>query len=492
MKAYIVVNNLEDWPKRLPGVEVITAKSYITDSSYNNERYARVFNLCRSHRYQTAGYYVSLLAEARGHKPMPSVQTIQDLKNPSMTHFVSDDLEELIQHSFKSIKSDRFVLSIYFGKNIAQYHEKLCGHLFKQYQVPFLQAVFAKTKNKWVLQNITPLAPHEIPEAHRAFVLHMVQEYLSGKRVSVKNKQELRYDLAILYKPDTEQSPSNDKAIAKFVKAAESVGFQTEIITKDDYGRLAEFDALFIRETTSVNHHTYRFARRAHAEGLVVIDDPDSILKCTNKVYMGELLERHKIPTPKTLIVHKDNLDQIGNTLGFPCVLKQPDSAFSNGVTKIATEEELFKNVPQLLEKSDLLIAQEFVPTPFDWRVCVFEGQPLFACKYYMARRHWQIFERLHTGKVLTGKASILPIGLAPRKVVSMAVKAANLIGDGLYGVDLKEDKNRIVVIEINDNPSIDAGVEDRVLHDELYFKIMQGMMRRVENRKGIVWKQSH
>ena len=42
----------------------------------------------------------------------------------------------------------------------------------------------------------------------------------------------------------------------------------TEFITKDDYGRLAEFDALFIRETTSVNHHTYRFARTGGAEGL--------------------------------------------------------------------------------------------------------------------------------------------------------------------------------------------------------------------------------
>jgi glutathione synthase/RimK-type ligase-like ATP-grasp enzyme len=60
---------------------------------------------------------------------------------------------------------------------------------------------------------------------------------------------------------------------------------EPELIEKEDYGRLAEFDALFIRETTGVNHHTYRFARRAEAEGLVVVDDPQSILKCTNKVY---------------------------------------------------------------------------------------------------------------------------------------------------------------------------------------------------------------
>ncbi len=62
-------------------------------------------------------------------------------------------------------------------------------------------------------------------------------------------------------------------------------GSRTELITRDDSNRLSEFDALFIRETTSVDHHTNRIARKALAEGLVVIDDPESILRCSNKVY---------------------------------------------------------------------------------------------------------------------------------------------------------------------------------------------------------------
>jgi glutathione synthase/RimK-type ligase-like ATP-grasp enzyme len=73
-----------------------------------------------------------------------------------------------------------------------------------------------------------------------------------------------------------------------------------EYITRADIGRLPEFDALFIRDTTFANHYTYRFSRRATAEGLVVIDDPDSILKCNNKVYLAELLIRHNIPAPRT------------------------------------------------------------------------------------------------------------------------------------------------------------------------------------------------
>ena len=102
-----------------------------------------------------------------------------------------------------------------------------------------------------------------------------------------------------------------------------------------------EFDALFIRETTAVNHHTYRFARRAEREGLVVVDDPKSILRAANKVFLSELMDRHRIPQPKTMLIHRGNVKQIARELGFPCVLKQPDSQFSRGVIKVETEAEL-------------------------------------------------------------------------------------------------------------------------------------------------------
>ena len=129
--------------------------------------------------------------------------------------------------------------------------------------------------------------------------------------------------------------------------------------TADQPLRIAEFDALFIRETTRVNHHTYRFARRAATEGLVVIDDAESILKCANKVYLAELLTRNKIPIPRTLIVHRDNIDTVGPTLGFPCILKQPDAAFSQGVVKVDDEAALKEKVDEFLELSDLIENRE-------------------------------------------------------------------------------------------------------------------------------------
>ena len=68
--------------------------------------------------------------------------------------------------------------------------------------------------------------------------------------------------------------------------------------------------------------------------------------------------------------------------------------------------------------------------------------------------------------------------------VTDAALKAAAAIGDGLYGVDLKQVGSRNVVIEVNDNPSIDAGVEDAYLGDDLYRRIMSEFLRRMEKKR--------
>ena len=66
-------------------------------------------------------------------------------------------------------------------------------------------------------------------------------------------------------------------------------------------------------------------------------------------------------------------------------------------------------------------------------------------------------------------------------------MKMANLIGNGLYGVDIKEtDDGRILLIEINDNPNIDAGVEDKIAGNSLYETIMREFMDRVNKLKNL------
>jgi glutathione synthase/RimK-type ligase-like ATP-grasp enzyme len=74
-----------------------------------------------------------------------------------------------------------------------------------------------------------------------------------------------------------------------------------------------------------------------------------------------------------------------------------------------------------------------------------------------------------------------LPTFEVPRAVLQAALKATKGIGDGFYGVDVKQWGDKAFVIEVNDNPSIDAGVEDQYLGNELYSLIMQEFVRRME-----------
>lgn len=481
---FLVVDDPQAWTLDLPNVEVVSGFNYLNDARLSGVRSAKVFNLCRSYKYQSVGYYVSLLATARGHRAFPGLQAMQDLRTVSVVRSVSDELDKLIQKTLAPIQSDKFTLSVYFGHNVAKRYDRLALHLFNIFQAPLLRATFARVEGEWELRGIRPVPLSEIPRSHVPDIHHFAAEYLARAPRHVGRRKPQRYSLAILFDPEAPNPPSDDKAIERFERAATKLGFATEVIGKDDIGRLGEFDALFIRETTSVLHHTYRFARRAAAEDLTVIDDPLSILKCTNKVYQHEVLARHKIPTPPTYVVPRGGGDGVLAKVGLPCVLKQPDSAFSMGVHRATTKEEFDAILARLFEHSELVVVQGFIQSDFDWRIGVIDQKPLFACKYFMAPKHWQIQRQRDDGSMSYGKWETMPVELAPRKIVRTALAAANLIGDGLYGVDVKQVGSECYVMEINDNPNIESGVEDQILKDELYLRVMQVFANRIEARR--------
>jgi glutathione synthase/RimK-type ligase-like ATP-grasp enzyme len=469
-----------------PGVEVISARDYLLKSDYIRKRGIRVFNLCKTYKYQSIGYYVSLIALARGHKAFPDINTIQDLKAPHVIRVIAEDIESTIQRSLSHIQSDTFVLSIYFGKNVSKKYDWLSAQIYKLFQSPLLRVYFTYKASKWKIQNIQLISTKEIPEEHHNYVIRFATEYFSRKFHGLKRKPPAPYDLAILLNTSDQTPPSDKKAIEKFIRAGEKSGFNIEIIDKDDMHRIPEFDALFIRETTSVNHHTYRFAQRASAEGLVVIDDPESIIKCTNKVYLAELLKHFQIPAPRTVVVSRETIESSLGGMEFPLILKKPDSSYSQGVIKVDYADDYYEVVNSLLDKSELVIIQEFIPTDYDWRIGVLDGKPLFACRYFMAANHWQVInwnEEQKSPKHM-GDSETLHVDDVPVSVINTAVKASRHIGDGLYGVDIKVLGKKCYVIEVNDNPSIDSGLEDMVLKDVLYSKVMNTFFERVKRIK--------
>ena len=484
VKNIIVTDVSFDYIK-MANAQVVPAKDYITQDQYQNDKNLRVFNFCSNYTYQSVGYYVSLLAEARGHKVLPSVSTMQDIFSKSLARVFGQELKDQHFSDFDQEQKNKVVYQVILGCESTGRSTKLSKCLYKLFDAPFVEYTFIKS-DTWLLEKVRLMTIDEVRENEKIPFDNIVAFSLTKKVYSKRQLTNYQYSLAILVNPDEPHPPSDKTALEKFRLTGLANGFYVEFITKDDSHRINEFDALFIRKTTAVNDHTYQIARHAQAEGLVVIDDPWSILKCSNKFYLYERMKKTKVKMPSTRIISSCDFGQTDllTSLKFPLVVKQPDGAFSLGVFKVENETELIDTCVELLKSSEFVIIQEFVESEFDWRIGVMNNEVLFACKYYMAEGHWQIYNWRGQEDKISGNSETCNIDEVPDIVLETALEATLAIGSGLYGVDLKTVNNECYLIEVNDNPNIDSGIEDAILQDVLYDRIIRNIRSMVINKQ--------
>ncbi len=479
---HIVVDQLDDWRPYYPSSELVSAENYLSSPVTGPDSKTRVINLCSDYDYLGTGYYCSLLAEARGQRVIPSIRSINDLANHRYYRLYDNDLNRYLEKC-NVPEANKLQVKFFFGHSSLSDLEKLGRRLFELYPCPILVVDFS-LRNRWEIDSISPGKLTGLSEEEQTLFANAIEGYSRKIWRKPRSRKRFRFDLAILCNPKEDMPPSDSKAIKNFIRAGNELGLDVDVIGPHDYARLLEYDALFIRETTAIDHHTYRFAKRAESEGMVVLDDPDSILKCTNKVFLADLMAAHKIPTPKTRLLMRDKaLDyaELEQQFGYPAVLKIPDGSFSRGVVKVQNRAEMEKQCQTLFKESAILLCQEYVATDFDWRIGFLNNKPIYACQYFMARGHWQIYNHGSDGKTKSGGYETLPIHRVPKEVIKTASRAVKLIGDGLYGVDMKQLEDRNVIIEINDNPSIDSGIEDAWLGEDLYRTVMAEFLRRLE-----------
>jgi len=487
-RLVIVVEKASDWGSYYPSDNVVTAQDYLKEPIGSEGERTQVINLCRSYKYLGTGYYVSLLAEARGHKVIPSVRTINDLRRRSLYGLDIEDLNQKLAKFLPDGGRDTtdFSVLVYFGETASDSLEDIARQVFETFPGPILRIEFERDR-VWQIAAIKPTGLHTLSDAQEDAFAQALDKFSKKLWRKPRARRKFRFDLAMLADPADPLPPSNKRALKAFVEAGAELGIDVDTIARNDYTRLAEYDGLFIRETTALDNHTYRFANKAEKEDMVVIDDPGSILRCTNKIYLHDLLKSRKLPTPRTEILYRDEprwLAELPDVLGFPIVLKIPDGSFSRGIVKVENPEQLKKAADDLFQHTALVLAQEFMFTEFDWRIGILNREPLYACKYFMSRGHWQIYNHGAKSAAKSGGFETLPVRAAPSEVLKLAQRATTPIGDGLYGVDIKQAGDRVAIIEVNDNPSIDAGVEDAYLGDDLYRRIMDEFLRRMERKR--------
>ncbi|ACS80956.1 GNAT family N-acetyltransferase [Maridesulfovibrio salexigens] len=473
------VRSLKKWSSELT---LCSAQDYLSDHNYAKSNRFHILNICNSYKIHSLGYYVSLLANARNHMVIPSVVNMKDVTTPMVAQSLLDEIENYLAAKLSLITKQNFSLTIIMGKSSDQRFSELAQKLFRLFSIPFFSLCLQR-KDRWVVKKIKVLSVKNVMAEHEHLLQEALGEYSAKKRYTRPRLKHFKYDLAILVNPEEKTPPSCPDALDRFRKAAEKTGFYVEFITKADKRRICEFDALFIRETTAIENHTYAISRHAYTEGLVVIDDPWSIMLCSNKVFLHEKLGSEGICQPRGwLLTKKDISEKRTQSLVFPLVLKLPESSFSQGVYRVDSHAELQERLNEMLKKSDLVIAQEFLVSEYDWRIGVLDNKPIFACKYFMAKNHWQIYNWDSSDAVdFSGQHEAVRIDQVPPSILKAAVRSSSLIGNGFYGVDLKEIGGKAYVIEVNDNPNVDFGIEDQLLGNELYERIMQSIFDRIE-----------
>ncbi len=490
----IVVEKAADFRWAGHDSRVMTAEEFISERAEEHDgdlfaaskRPRKVINLCRNHDYLSLGYYCSLLAEARGDRITPSVETILDLQQRSTQQGLLAQLDRLIDGLDEIPRSvNTLSFHVFFGRIEDPGLTDLARKSFELFRCPLLELELERPAglNGWKTSSVKALDPREIDVSRDALFLGALDEFTRRRWSPARVHSIPRMNLAILHDPNDPLPPSNIATLARIVEVGEDMDISVELIRKRDFSRLTQFDALFIRETTAVPHHTFKFAKKAQVEGMPVIDDPGSILRCTNKAFLAELLRENGIGTPRTRLVSRRTVARFEDNLDYPVVLKVPDGSFSREVKKAADFKQFQAIAQSMFKESEIVLVQDFMYTEFDWRVGVLDGEPLFVARYFMVRDHWQIIKHAGAGQHAEGRTEAVGISETPPAVLQAAIAAARLIGDGFYGVDLKQTAAGVFVIEINDNPNLDLGVEDKILGDEVHRRLLGHLLAKFEAR---------
>jgi len=139
----IIVERKEDWSDYLPSESIVTAQEYLEDRRLTaGGGRIQVLNLCRNYRYLGHGYYCSLLAEARGHRVIPSVRTLSELNRKALYGLLLEDLDALVDQALAEHPlgaTEGFTLNLYFGRTEFAPLQALARQLFDAFPCPILQ-----------------------------------------------------------------------------------------------------------------------------------------------------------------------------------------------------------------------------------------------------------------------------------------------------------------------------------------------------------------
>jgi len=237
---------LVDQPKDLPNADtphkVITTSEYLARPRLFDVGRPKLVNLARSYAYQSKGYYASLLAEARGHRVVPTVETMLELREAKLYEHALPELEDELNRCARRADfqpEGELKLLVCFGIAHDPRFESFGRLLFDWFRCPALEVMVEP--GTWLsIDRIRPRNITRLANGEATFLRESLHQHTRREWRDPKARTLAKYDLAVLYDPNEKLPPSSPNTIKYMARIAEKLSIDVEPITRKQLPELAE------------------------------------------------------------------------------------------------------------------------------------------------------------------------------------------------------------------------------------------------------------
>jgi ribosomal protein S6--L-glutamate ligase len=237
-------------------------------------------------------------------------------------------------------------------------------------------------------------------------------------------------------------------------------------------------DAAIPRIGASITHYGLSVLQTFEAMGIPVVNDALAVSLARDKFLSLQILARHKIPVPRTLLARNPReLDAKLDLLGeFPVVLKLMEGTHGVGVMLAETREAVHSIMSSFWELGKNIFLQRFVSESKgkDIRAFVVGGQVVAAMR--RTAKFGEFRSNIHRG----GQGETVELS---EPYVRAALRAARVLNLKVAGVDLLESKSGPLVMEVNASPGL-QGIEAATGVDVASAVVKFAINHALENRE--------
>jgi len=233
----------------------------------------------------------------------------------------------------------------------------------------------------------------------------------------------------------------------KFQDLSAKVGFKP-VIYFGNLSLLEELTSIIVRPIGmgSLEEIIFRMdmLRRLNRLGMPIINHPEAIEICVDKYRALTLLEEAGIPVPKTIVTEnvREALKAF-HELGGDVVVKPLFGSRGIGSVRVSDPDTAIRVFKAIAFQHGVIYIQEFIPHDLsDIRVLVLGGSPIASMRRFS-----------YSWKKNVSLGGIPKPAKLSSEIEEMAVKASEVVGCKLVGVDILEGKNGCVVVEVNSQP---------------------------------------